>query len=277
MSYLLQKRDQLRKQVVDAKLEVTNANSAVKTAEHELKAIEDENKEIRDYLSHSCKNEQDRIEKLTRLRALDGLHVWRFKNLKTARAPLAFKLAQLSTLEENLEDVLEDIKEMGEQMGGGFNFDFDSSEQNKGYGQQQYHGRQYYDQQQQYRPDGYHFYGRSAPPPQRPSPFAPPPPRPTTVNTSAITNWYALTQSMFADYSSITSFPYPPYHPCTLHQDKCSCNIKAVFRTSPGFNAKKERTRWHPDKFSGCGDKKEEFEQAAQKIFVALTEMYEGS
>lgn len=89
--------------------------------------------------------------------------------------------------------------------------------------------------------------------------------------------WRALTEGCFKNYAAMDKFPLPPTISCNVHRrDPCSCSIKAAFETLPNLNLKKERFKWHPDKFSACKpENKDGFQKEAQKIFVVLEAMYE--
>lgn len=107
------------------------------------------------------------------------------------------------------------------------------------------------------------------------------PQRPGYYQLSA---WLACTHSSFANYTAISRFPYvpgPPASSCSRPACKssvqgrrnktCDCAIRAAF-VSVGIDPKKERLRWHPDRFAGVvgESRRGEFQEAAREIFVVL-------
>lgn len=55
----------------------------------------------------------------------------------------------------------------------------------------------------------------------------------------------------------------------------CACNIKLIFRSMDRASLKKERLRWHPDRFSSCPEKvREKFQKMAEEIFVVVDEIH---
>ncbi|EME43802.1 hypothetical protein DOTSEDRAFT_23927 [Dothistroma septosporum NZE10] len=99
----------------------------------------------------------------------------------------------------------------------------------------------------------------------------------------AVTQWREQCVKRFAGYSAIELFPAPPTkRPCakqsccseTRALHTCKCQIQLAFSSVPGLDLKKERIEWHPDKFSGCGDKRKEFQAKAKEIFIIVSSMY---
>lgn len=95
-------------------------------------------------------------------------------------------------------------------------------------------------------------------------------PRPSD---GVVNGWWKVVNDSFKDYSKMDRFPNPPV--CTFcDEGHCDSSIKALLRRIPNLNAKKERLRWHPDRFSACKeDKREEFKKRAGNVFMALDEM----
>ncbi|KAF7193342.1 hypothetical protein HII31_05321 [Pseudocercospora fuligena] len=104
-----------------------------------------------------------------------------------------------------------------------------------------------------------------------------------------VEQWYQSTEIAFKDYSQIEVFPTPAalYH-CdkdychrSVHAAKkfalgiCPCDLKHVFHVyatyHQDFDPNKEKKRWHPDRFSGCQDKR--MQEMAKEVFVVLGEM----
>ncbi|KXS93882.1 hypothetical protein AC578_5496 [Pseudocercospora eumusae] len=104
-----------------------------------------------------------------------------------------------------------------------------------------------------------------------------------------VEEWYQSTEVAFKNYSQIQIFPTPP---ALYHCDKdccrrtvyaverlalgmCPCELKEVFyiylTCHKDFDPNKEKKRWHPDRFSGCRDKR--MQEMAKEIFVVLEEM----
>ena len=95
--------------------------------------------------------------------------------------------------------------------------------------------------------------------------------------------WLGSIDLLLSDYASIHTFPEPPSVLCVRQSCKsqqhsralrvCDCAIRAAF--SKAKDLKKERTRWHPDKWSCCReDKKEVFEKKAAEMFMVVDAMY---
>ena len=95
-------------------------------------------------------------------------------------------------------------------------------------------------------------------------------PRPSD---GVVNGWWKVINDSFKDYSKMDRFPNPPA--CTFcDEGHCESSIKALLRRLPNLNAKKERLRWHPDRFSACKEeKREEFKKRAGNVFIALDEM----
>lgn len=134
----------------------------------------------------------------------------------------------------------------------------------------------------------------------------PPPSRPTTTTTTlTIPEWLRSLDVIFSDYTTIVTFPEPPPFPPplpTFHAtlpppptatttkrchcssktpsralNVCDCAIRAAFASLDLQALKRERTRWHPDKWSCCPrDRREGFERKAAEMFVVLDGMYRG-
>lgn len=104
----------------------------------------------------------------------------------------------------------------------------------------------------------------------------------SSTRVMTVPEWRACTDACFANYSTMECFPYPPRSACTKQCAKqwkeCNCYILAAVQAIPNLNLRKERVRWHPDRFEQCrDDKKEEFKSAAEKIFVVLSDMIEAA
>lgn len=101
--------------------------------------------------------------------------------------------------------------------------------------------------------------------------------KPQTPSLSDLKRWRDYTEICFKDYSAIKRFPAPPGQSCQkadcqamkAHRyfEACDCNIKEAF-VRLGIDPKKERLRWHPDKFAVCGMEKE-----AKEVFILLDAM----
>ncbi|KAH0836065.1 hypothetical protein AYO21_02706 [Fonsecaea monophora] len=124
-----------------------------------------------------------------------------------------------------------------------------------------------------------------APPPQAP------PPRPTNIDQqfvppakeSSVTfqKWYRHTQTCLADKPNLQEFPFPPIASCTKCKDKavqgrpCHHAIAEFFQQSPKYSRqwlRRERKRWHPDKFSQCS---RTISQSAEDVFKIVQELYQ--
>lgn len=121
------------------------------------------------------------------------------------------------------------------------------------------------------------------------------PPRATqaarrVINLSAqptIPQWRQACDTVFASYKDTTNFPAPPVSFMCRNAacagdgplfDACSCNIRAAINSLPGLNLKKERVKWHPDRFAGVDEKKREvWQKMANEMFVAIGNMIEGT
>lgn len=119
--------------------------------------------------------------------------------------------------------------------------------------------------------------------PPKPTPSATPVFNMATFHKDVL-DWRRATETAFASYSAMTAFPDPPVKPCvklscvaTVKEralEACDCSMRAAFQVlamTARVNPKKERFRWHPDKFSACtSDKKVEFQKKAKEVFVVL-------
>lgn len=123
----------------------------------------------------------------------------------------------------------------------------------------------------------------------RPPPRAAQRARPA-INLSAqptIPQWRQACNAVFACYKDARAFPAPPVSficrnaACAGHGhllDACSCNIRAAINSLPGLNLKKERVKWHPDRFAGVNEEKREmWQNMANEMFVAIGNMVEGT
>lgn len=98
-----------------------------------------------------------------------------------------------------------------------------------------------------------------------------------------VKEWRATTEMLLVDYSTMQTFPQPPVRRCVnatcvnvaRNLSACSHSVEAAFRELPGLDVKKERLRWHPDRFSSCPEEnREAFQKMAQEVFVVLDEMH---
>lgn len=119
--------------------------------------------------------------------------------------------------------------------------------------------------------------------PARDQPDAPQPTRLPSQQT--IDSWWKYVNHCFEDYSKITQFPIPPALSCGRPDcdatsssrpiAACECNIRASFGMVPSLNIKRERLRWHPDKFTACpANLREGFQKMASEIFIVLDKMH---
>lgn len=113
-----------------------------------------------------------------------------------------------------------------------------------------------------------------------PKPATPTPPKPEQT----IAQWRTMTETLFANYSTMQTFPQPPVRRClntsctnvTRSLRACIHSIEDAFWRIPNLNIKKERLRWHPDRFSSCPEQHRElFQKMAQEVFVVLEERYQ--
>lgn len=122
---------------------------------------------------------------------------------------------------------------------------------------------------------------RSVPP--RPQNDAPQPTRLPSQQT--VDSWWKYTNDCFKDYTKITQFPMPPALSCgkldcdaasaTRPLAACECNIRASFGMVRNLNVKRERLRWHPDKFTACpANLRESFQKMASEVFIVLDKMH---
>jgi hypothetical protein len=101
---------------------------------------------------------------------------------------------------------------------------------------------------------------------------------------SEITQWLASREEALADKRSLTAttFPRPPSVECEHEACEsatsgaltaCPCNLRNLFRLCFGSEAelKRERNRWHPDKFRLCNDPV--VETCARELFEAGNEV----
>ena len=94
--------------------------------------------------------------------------------------------------------------------------------------------------------------------------------------------WRSEVDEAFADYSGMREFPCPPVGLCSkmsCSADKsrvlpaCRCNIKAAFTKLEDL--RKERSRWHPDRFSRLPEEKRDlFQKMAMEVFVVVDSMW---
>lgn len=91
-----------------------------------------------------------------------------------------------------------------------------------------------------------------------------------------VDGWRRYVDTCFANYAAIDKFPHLPVkkHDKVIWEKE----VAALFRSMPGLNLKKERLRWHPDRFSACTPVKvQEYKRLAQEVFVVLDQMYSES
>ena len=103
-----------------------------------------------------------------------------------------------------------------------------------------------------------------------------------TVSEDAIATWRTQVEAAFADYPNMPTFPSPPSdfcgrQRCESSKDEralgaCSCAIERSF--SGVADLKKERLRWHPDRFTTCQDPKT-FQKMAKEVFAVVQVMYD--
>ncbi|EME41597.1 hypothetical protein DOTSEDRAFT_36967 [Dothistroma septosporum NZE10] len=92
-------------------------------------------------------------------------------------------------------------------------------------------------------------------------------PLPFPPSQQTIRSWRQCVDDCFADYSKIQEFPHPP----VVKDKDREKNLNVIFSTLRGYDLKRERLRWHPDRFSACcKDKQEEWKEVAKSIFVVM-------
>lgn len=95
-----------------------------------------------------------------------------------------------------------------------------------------------------------------------------------------VDHWMNYAHHCFQNYSAIDRFPIPPPLTCgnpdceaTSSQRPflaCEHTIRASFGIAGITNLKRERLRWHPDKFSACkSNLQESFKKMASEVFTA--------
>lgn len=122
---------------------------------------------------------------------------------------------------------------------------------------------------------------RSVPPRQQNASYQPT----RTPSQQTVDSWYKYVNHCFLDYSKLQQFPIPPALSCgkpdcnaTISNRPfaaCECNIRISFGMIPDLNLKRERLRWHPDKFNACTTNlQENFKKMASEVFIVLDKMY---
>ncbi|KAK4619646.1 hypothetical protein CLAFUR4_11565 [Fulvia fulva] len=111
---------------------------------------------------------------------------------------------------------------------------------------------------------------RARQPPPNPTPEptqGPSIPFPPSMQT--IAGWRKNVDQCFADYSKIEKFPRPP----VSQGPDWAKNLKTLLLCLEDFDLKKERLRWHPDKFSNRREeKREEWKGLANDVFCVVSE-----
>ncbi|KAF2723030.1 hypothetical protein K431DRAFT_301976 [Polychaeton citri CBS 116435] len=135
------------------------------------------------------------------------------------------------------------------------------------------------------RPRGYRYANDQPPKPIYDSRPKSTPTKSMKAWVDSIAHWRSQVNEMVGNHAALSSFPMPPAQPCSKEtcirdgssSDKvtCECNVRDALDTAK-VNLRKERTQWHPDKFSRCReDFRDEFQSKAHMIFTIINTMME--
>ncbi|MCJ1441895.1 MAG: hypothetical protein MMC23_002387 [Stictis urceolatum] len=116
-------------------------------------------------------------------------------------------------------------------------------------------------------------------------PRTPAPSRKRVPRTDDVERWKARVDAAFADLPNLVEFPEPPFKKCARVECQgqrslraCRCCVERAFRDRKIFpeGVRRERLRWHPDRFAVCGEGvRAEMQGKAQEVFVVVNEIWE--
>jgi hypothetical protein len=117
-------------------------------------------------------------------------------------------------------------------------------------------------------------------------PPRPKPPAGPRISASKLTEWKREADRLLVDRAAMTTFPDLPYAKCDECAGNengralkaCKCIIELALRNDPAYPAslKKERLRWHPDRFNLCPEaRRQTFKAKAEEIFKVVNRLFE--
>ncbi|KAK5125815.1 hypothetical protein LTR85_012091 [Meristemomyces frigidus] len=108
-----------------------------------------------------------------------------------------------------------------------------------------------------------------------------------TTATHLLAAWRGGLDAALSNHAKMQAFPAPPALPCTRPDcpdrsetdhllQACDCVIHRAFQDAGKEALKRERNRWHPDKFAICPHAhREEYQRMANQMFKVINDLYE--